>query len=68
MTNCKRNAKGYRIGGTHHRAKLTDQEVELARQMHEADGSCWTPTALAGKFEVTGGYMSKLLRYKSRVA
>lgn len=66
MTDCKRNARGYRIGGTHHRAKLTDQEVELARRMHEDDGG-WTPTTLAEKFEVTPGCMSKLLRYKSRV-
>lgn len=62
---CKRNAKGYRIGGSHHRAQLTDQEVERARQLHEAEGMA--PVLLARKFEVTLGYMSKLLRYQARV-
>lgn len=45
------NARGYRVGEDHQRARLTDAEVELIRQLRDGDG--WTYAALAEKFEVS---------------
>lgn len=44
------NEKGNRIGEDHQRAKLTDREVELIRQLRR-DG--WTLGEIARKFEVS---------------
>lgn len=44
------NEKGNRIGEDHQRAKLTDRDVELIRQLL-ADG--WAPVEIARKFEVS---------------
>ena len=30
------NEKGYRVGEAHHAAKLSDEDVELIRQLHPA--------------------------------
>lgn len=30
------NENGYRIGESHHRSKLTDKQVDLARELHDA--------------------------------
>jgi DNA-binding NarL/FixJ family response regulator len=59
----KRNENGYRIGDTHHRAKLTDREIELIRQLG-ADGM--KVKDLARKFEISKGQASKILRHMQR--
>lgn len=59
----KRNEFGYRIGDTHHRAKLTDHEIELLRQLG-AEGM--KVKDLAKKFEISKGQASKILRHHQR--
>lgn len=59
----KRNEIGYRIGDSHHNAKLTDHEIELVRQLR-ADGMKLRD--LAKKFEVSKGHISKILRHALR--
>ena len=63
MQLAKRNEKGYRIGGTHHRSRLTDHEVELLRQLG-ADGM--KVKELAKKFDISKGQASKILRHVQR--
>lgn len=63
MGNSQKSASGYRRGGRHHNARLTDHEVETIRQLY-ADGM--RATAIARKFGVTKGYLSKLLRHLAR--
>lgn len=46
------NERGIRIGEDHPRAKLTDHEVELIRQMHESGLSY---RKIAEKFEISHG-------------
>lgn len=59
----KRGENGYRVGDSHHNARLTDHEVELIRQLR-ADGM--KVRELARKFEVSKGYISKVLRHLAR--
>lgn len=59
----KRNENGYRIGDTHHRAKLTDHEVELIRQLH---GEGMKARDIAKKFGISKGQASKILRHQQR--
>jgi uncharacterized membrane protein len=59
----KRGANGYRIGDSHHRAELTDHEVELARQLRE--GGMKLPE-LARKFGMSKSHMSRLVRFLRR--
>lgn len=35
----KRNPQGYRIGESHHRARLTDEQVEAMRVMRDGGAS-----------------------------
>ena len=42
---------GARVGETHHRAKLTDEDVDLIRELHEDYGLSYRE--LAVKFEVS---------------
>lgn len=58
------NEAGLRIGQCHHRAVLTDAEVELVREMHENDGMSYK--TLANKFEVSKGTIAKICRYERR--
>lgn len=44
------NERGLRVGQDHQRAKITDRDVELIRQMHE-DGLSYR--LLAEKFEIS---------------
>ena len=50
-------------GQMHWRAKLTDQEVELIRQLHEGGMGV---TAIARKFEVSKSHVSRITRYLAR--
>ena len=60
----KRNSNGYRIGDSHHNARLTDHEIELMRQLR-AEGM--KVRELARKFGVSKGYVSKVVAYLIRV-
>lgn len=59
----KRGQNGYRIGDSHHNAKLTDHEIELARQL-KAEGM--KVSEVARKFGISKGYASKILRHLGR--
>lgn len=59
----KRGANGYRIGDSHPRAELTDHEIELMRQLHDRG---LQPADLVRLFEVSKGYVSKVLNYRLR--
>lgn len=59
----KRNEFGYRIGDSHHNARLTDHEIELARQLR-TDGM--KVGEVARKFGISKGYASKILRHLHR--
>ncbi len=51
------------FGQMHWRAKLTDREVELMRQLHE-DGM--RVTEIAVKFDISKSHVSRITRYLSR--
>lgn len=57
------NDKGARIGGDHHRARLTDTEVELIRNLHEEGMNYET---LAEKFEISRGTVGRICRFERR--
>lgn len=59
----KRGANGYRIGDSHHRAELTDREVELMRRLREQG---LKTDELVRIFEVTKGYVSKVCNFHIR--
>lgn len=50
------NEIGKRVGESHHRAKLTDEDVELIHALREAG---LTQQAIAGKFDVAPGGISR---------
>ena len=55
---------GYRIGETHHRAKLSDDDVKLIRLLRE----CGLNTVeIAKKFECTPQNISTIVNYRSRI-
>jgi hypothetical protein len=57
------NERGRRIGQDHHRARLTDSEVEMIRQLHD-DGVIYR--VLAEKFEHSIWSVRAICRYKRR--
>jgi hypothetical protein len=59
----KRGVNGYRIGDSHHRAELTDHEVELMRQLR--DGGMRV-AELARRFDRSKGYVSKVCNFALR--
>jgi len=59
----KRTANGYRVGDSHQNARLTDREVELARQLRDAG---MRVGEIARKLEISKGYCSKILRHLAR--
>lgn len=59
-----KRGNGYRVGETHHRAKLTDHDVELIRLLHEDGMSC---TEIATKFECSRSTISDIANYKQRI-
>jgi len=58
------NEAGLRIGQCHHRAVLTDAEVDVVRDLHENDGL--TYKELAEKFEVSKWAIGRICRYERR--
>jgi len=55
---------GYRVGETHHNAKLSDDDVELIRQLHEKGMQC---SEIAKKFYCARSTISDIANYKQRV-
>ncbi len=60
--NCERG-QGWRVGETHHRAKLTDDDVELIRLLREGGMKV---KEIAKKFECTPQNISTIIHYRSR--
>lgn len=58
------NECGQRIGESHHRAKLTDHDVDLVRELHEDHGI--TYAQLAEKFGVSRSVIREICRYRIR--
>lgn len=58
------NSKNQKCGQFHHRAKLTDREVELMRQLREDND--FTYETLAGLFEVTKACVQHICSYRNR--
>lgn len=57
------NELGLRIGESHHKAILTDHEVDLMRDLHEEGYSYeW----LSKKFEVSKWSVGRICRYERR--
>ena len=54
----RRGATGHRIGSSHHRHKLTDDDVRLIRELYDAGLSSKT---IAEKFEITKRHVNKIL-------
>tara|TARA_R110001632_G_scaffold186305_1_gene306694 strand:- start:307 stop:582 length:276 start_codon:yes stop_codon:yes gene_type:complete len=55
---------GYRVGESHHRSKLSDQEVELIRLLRESGMQI---KLIAKKFECTIECVRLIVNYKSRI-
>ena len=62
--NCERG-QGWRVGETHHRAKLTDDDVELIRLLREGGMKV---KEIAKNFECTPQNISTIVNYRSRTA
>ena len=60
--NCERG-NGWRVGETHHNAKLTDDDVELIRLLREGGMKV---KEIAKKFECTPENISLIVNYRSR--
>lgn len=58
------NEQSYRVGETHHRAKLTDKEVDKIRDLHEDDGLGYR--TLARMFSVSKSTIRDICRYDTR--
>ena len=58
------NDRGLLIGEGHHRAKLTDHEVDLIRELHEVHGVGYR--VLARKFEVSRATIQSICNYRRR--
>lgn len=56
---------GYRVGESHHRSKLSDQEVELIRLLREGGMQI---KLIAKKFECTPQNISAIVNYRSRIS
>ena len=62
-TGLSKRGRGYRVGETHHNAKLTDHDVELIRLLREGGMKL---KEIAKKFECTPECVSQIVNYKSR--
>lgn len=56
---------GRRVGESHGRAKLTDHEIDLMRQLKEEGMSA---KEIAEKFEVSKRYVYKLVNFERRAS
>lgn len=64
MRNSARLDKRRNVGQLHHKAKLSDREVELLRTLREIDG--WSYGRLAVTFEISKHYTVRLCKYRCR--
>lgn len=64
------NDEGRRVGESHHRAKLTDEDIELIRQLRELlnpDGSHqWSYGSIAKCFETSKGVIHDICSMRRR--
>ena len=51
-------------GQLHHKARLSDREVELLRHMREVDG--WSYGQLSKKFEISKDCVVRICQYRTR--
>lgn len=58
------NEIGRRIGESHPRAKLTDRDIDLIRELHEEHGMGYK--TIARKFETCHMTIAKICRYEIR--
>ena len=63
-TGLSKRGRGWRVGESHHRAKLTDHEVELIRLLREGGMKL---KEIARKFECTPENISQIVNYKTRI-
>jgi len=56
---------GHRYGERHHRAKITDAEVELIRSLYEEGG--WTYRSLAEKMDINFSTVRDIVKFRRRV-
>ncbi len=56
---------GKRVGETHGRAKLSDHEIDLVRQLKEEGMSA---SVIAEKMEITKRYVYKLVNFERRAS
>lgn len=52
------NARGYRIGENHHRAKFSDHDIELMRDLHESYGIEYED--IADKFDCSSRFVGNV--------
>ena len=57
------NAKGHRVGDSHHNAKLTDSEVDSLLELHEEG---WGYRKLAAMFEVSKSLVRNICKGRAR--
>ncbi len=65
ITSCKFNQIGKRIGESHGRARLSDADIHCIRLLF---GHGVPARELAEAFNITVGYLYKVLRYDARWA
>jgi hypothetical protein len=58
------NDRGFVVGEDHHRAKLTDHDVELVLYLRNEEG--WTYAQIAAKMEVGRTTVANICRYRTR--
>ncbi|RLJ20000.1 hypothetical protein DJ031_06730 [bacterium endosymbiont of Escarpia laminata] len=61
----QRNEKGFRVGESHQKARLSDVDVDLMRELHEVHGL--KKAVIARKFNANYFTVCAILNYKSRV-
>lgn len=60
------NEKRYRIGESHHRARLTDDQVDAIRELHEDEHNPWGYRRLAKHFNVSKSTVRDICQYRIR--
>ena len=58
------NDQGLRVGQRHQRARLTDSQVEVMRQLHEVKG--WGHKRVAKLFNASRSHVRAILLYRVR--
>lgn len=61
----RRNHRGYRVGESHHRARLSDEDVGLIRTLHDAGLGY---SRIASKFECGVSTVRDIVTFRTRWA